>query len=41
MAAGGYRVWDFIQEYSLLLVTGAFGALLWANVDYHSYHEVV
>lgn len=39
--AAGYRVWDFIQEYSLLLVTGAFGALLWANVDYESYHHVV
>ena len=39
--AAGYRVWDFIQEYSLLLVTGAFGALLWANVDYESYHHLV
>ena len=39
--AAGYRVWDFIQEYSLLLVTGAFGALLWANVDYDSYHHLV
>ena len=39
--AAGYRVWGFIQEYSLLLVTGAFGALLWANVDYESYHHLV
>ena len=39
--AAGYRVWDFIQEYSLLLVTGAFGALIWANVDYDSYHHIV
>ena len=39
--AAGYRVWDFIQEYSLLLVTGAFGALLWANIDYDSYHHLV
>ena len=27
------RIWNFIQEYSLLLVMGAFGALIWANID--------
>lgn len=35
------RIWNFIQEYSLLLVMGAFGALIWANIDYDSYHHLV
>ncbi|MGC6536516.1 MAG: Na+/H+ antiporter NhaA [Candidatus Puniceispirillaceae bacterium] len=34
-------VWKFIQEYSLLLVFGAFGALAWANINYDSYHHLV
>lgn len=36
-----YRVWGYLTEYSLLLVIGAVVALIWANVDYHSYHAVV
>ncbi len=34
-------VWNFIQEYSVLLVLGALTALIWANLDYHSYHHIV
>ncbi|UWQ96459.1 Na+/H+ antiporter NhaA [Rhodobacteraceae bacterium M385] len=33
-----YRVWDFINGYSLLLITGAIIALIWANIDITSYH---
>ncbi|WP_341863917.1 Na+/H+ antiporter NhaA [Gymnodinialimonas sp. 57CJ19] len=33
-----YRVWDFINGYSLLLITGAIIALVWANIDIASYH---
>ena len=36
-----YKVWDFITNYSLLLIFGAAIALVWANVDPHSYHHVV
>lgn len=36
-----YRVWQFITTYSLLLIAGALIALVWANVDPHSYHDVV
>lgn len=36
-----YRVWGFLEEYSLLLLGGALIALVWANIDPHSYHEVV
>ena len=36
-----YRVWTFLAEYSLLLVIGAVAALIWANVDVHSYHAIV
>ena len=32
-----YRVWQFVTEYSLLLIFGAVIALTWANVDYESY----
>ena len=32
-----YRVWQFVTEYSLLLIFGAVIALIWANVDYQSY----
>ena len=36
-----YRVWNFLTSYSLLLVIGAVVALVWANVDAHSYHLVI
>ncbi|GGE48231.1 Na+/H+ antiporter NhaA [Actibacterium pelagium] len=36
-----YRVWDFVTNYSLLLIAGALLALVWANVDPHSYHQMV
>jgi NhaA family Na+:H+ antiporter len=41
MSASQNSVWGFIQEYSILLVLGAFGALIWANIDYYSYHHIV
>lgn len=34
-----YRVWNFITGYSLLLITGAIIALIWANIDIDSYHH--
>ncbi len=36
-----YRVWNFLTQYSLLLVIGALVALIWANIDGHSYHHFV
>ena len=36
-----YRVWNFLTNYSLLLIGGALIALVWANIDAHSYHLVV
>ncbi|MBE3636666.1 Na+/H+ antiporter NhaA [Mangrovicoccus algicola] len=36
-----YRVWDFISEYSLLLIGGALIALVWVNIHPHSYHDFV
>lgn len=36
-----YRVWNFIFNYSLLLVTGALIALIWANINPDSYHHFV
>ncbi|WP_102108212.1 Na+/H+ antiporter NhaA [Oceaniglobus roseus] len=36
-----YRVWNFVTNYSLLLIFGALIALVWANVDPHSYHHMV
>lgn len=36
-----YRVWNFITTYSILLISGALIALVWANIDPHSYHHVV
>lgn len=36
-----YRVWNFITTYSVLLISGAVLALVWANIDAHSYHHVV
>lgn len=34
-----YRVWNFITGYSLLLISGAVIALIWANIDIASYHQ--
>lgn len=36
-----YRVWNFLTEYSLLLILGAVTALVWANIDAKSYHHFV
>ena len=36
-----YRVWNFLTEYSLLLIIGAVLALIWANIDYQSYYNLV
>ncbi|MEO0633912.1 MAG: Na+/H+ antiporter NhaA [Pseudomonadota bacterium] len=36
-----YRVWTFLTDYSLLLIMGALIALVWANLDPHSYHSFV
>ena len=36
-----YRVWDFVTQYSLLLILGALLALIWANIDADSYHHFV
>ncbi len=36
-----YRVWNFVTNYSILLIAGATIALIWANIDAHSYHEFV
>ena len=36
-----YRVWTFITDYSILLITGAVIALVWANIDHASYHHFV
>ena len=36
-----YRVWNFVTNYSLLLILGALIALIWANIDAHSYHHFV
>ncbi len=36
-----YRVWNFVTNYSLLLILGALLALIWANIDAHSYHYLV
>ena len=36
-----YRVWNFLTNYSLLLIIGALIALVWANIDYKSYHDFV
>lgn len=36
-----YRVWNFLTNYSLLLIAGALIALVWANVDAASYHHFV
>ena len=36
-----YRVWNFVTNYSILLILGALIALVWANIDAHSYHMLV
>jgi len=36
-----YRVWNFVTNYSLLLIIGAVIALIWANVDAESYEAFV
>lgn len=36
-----HRVWDIISTYSLLLVAGALLAIVWANLDPSSYHDLV
>ena len=36
-----YRVWNFLTQYSLLLVGGALLALIWANLSPDSYHHFV
>ncbi|WP_193142301.1 MULTISPECIES: Na+/H+ antiporter NhaA [unclassified Meridianimarinicoccus] len=36
-----YRVWNFVTNYSLLLIAGAVLALVWANLNPHSYHDFV
>ena len=33
------RVWNFVSNYSLLLIAGAIIALIWANIDFDSYHH--
>lgn len=41
MSTNNNRVWNFIQEYSVLLIFGALSALIWANIHYDSYHHIV
>jgi NhaA family Na+:H+ antiporter len=36
-----YRVWNFVTDYSLLLISGALLALVWANIDPSGYHHFV
>ncbi len=36
-----YRVWNFLTNYSLLLIIGALIALVWANTNPASYHALV
>ena len=36
-----YRVWNFLTNYSLLLIIGALLALVWANLNPGSYHHFV
>lgn len=36
-----YRVWNFLTNYSLLLIFGAIIALIWANTNPYSYHHFV
>jgi NhaA family Na+:H+ antiporter len=36
-----YRVWNFISNYSILLIGGALIALIWANLDPVGYRHVI
>lgn len=36
-----HRIWNFVTNYSILLILGALIALAWANTDPHSYHHLV
>ncbi|MCX7890039.1 MAG: Na+/H+ antiporter NhaA [Rhodobacteraceae bacterium] len=36
-----YRVWNFLSNYSLLLILGALSGLVWANLAPESYHAVI
>ncbi len=36
-----YRVWNFLTNYSLLLIFGTITALIWANINAESYHHFV
>lgn len=36
-----YRVWNFVTNYSILLILGAVTALIWVNLDAGSYHDFV
>ena len=36
-----HRVWNFVLDYSVLLLAGAVTALVWANIDEHSYHHIL
>ena len=36
-----YRVWNFVTNYSLLLILGAVIALLWVNLNPESYHQFI
>lgn len=36
-----YRVRGFVANDPVLLIDGALLALIWANIDPHSYHDVV
>jgi len=36
-----YRVWNFVTNYSILLIAGAVLALIWANLDANSYRDFV
>ncbi len=36
-----YRVWNFVTNYSLLLIGGALLALIWVNTFPDSYHQLV
>ncbi len=36
-----YRVWNFLSQYSLLLIFGAVVALFWANTDYEAYEHFI
>lgn len=36
-----YRLWNFITNYSLMLIFGASAALIWANTDPDTYHHFV